>query len=104
MANNTPPVVPPFVPDATYLAFGQPQPQRIYVSTQDDWWDMIAIRVYGRVRGFEHLMYRLLEANYSLREVASFPGGVAVVVPPIDVVTEIPLVPWKAATAIPPTT
>jgi phage tail protein X len=93
--------VPPFVPDATYISLGQPKSPRIYVSTQGDWWDLIAIRVYGRVRGNEHLMFRLLEANYALREVCNFPAGVAVIVPDVPIVNEIPLVPWKAATAIP---
>jgi hypothetical protein len=59
---------------------------------------LIAIRVYGRMRGNEHLMYRLLEANYALRDVAEFPAGIPVVVPEIDLDTEISLVPWKKAT------
>jgi phage tail protein X len=71
------------------------------VSIQDDWWDMIAIRVYGFKRGNEHLMYRLLEANYPLREIARFPAGIAVTVPEVQIETEIPLVPWKIATLIP---
>lgn len=87
-----------FVADATWLALGQPQPQRIYISMQGDWWDMIAIRVYGAQRGNEHLMYRLLEANYPLREMAHFPAGIPVIVPTIEVQTEIPLVPWTTAT------
>jgi phage tail protein X len=83
---------------------GYPAPEkvgRIYVSTQGDWWDLIAMRVYGMKRGNEHLMYRLLEANYSLREVSNFPAGVPVIVPTVDVATEIPLVPWTSATFIP---
>lgn len=87
-----------FVADATWTALGLPQPQRIYISIQGDWWDMIAIRVYGAQRGNEHLMYRLLEANYPLREISNFPAGIAVVVPTIEVKTEIPLVPWTTAT------
>jgi phage tail protein X len=77
-----------------------PPDARIYVSTQDDWWDLIAIRVYGAQRGNEHLMYRLLEANYHLVNVARFPAGLAVVVPDIPVKTTIPLVPWKSAVII----
>ena len=73
---------------------------RIYVSTQGDWWDLIAIRVYGAKRGNEHLMYRLLEENYPLRDVAQFPAGLPVIIPEVDVSTEIPLVPWKSATRI----
>ena len=77
-----------------------PAGSRIYVSTQGDWWDMIALRVYGRKRGNEHLMFRLLEANYPLREVSNFPAGIPVVVPTVDLATEIPLVPWKSASRI----
>jgi phage tail protein X len=76
---------------------------RIYVSIQGDVWDMIAIRCYGRQRGNEHLMYRLLEENYYLKEVVIFPAGIAVNVPAADVTTTIPLVPWKSATRIPAT-
>ena len=72
--------------------------ERVYISTQGDWWDMIAMRVYGRKRGNEHLMFRLLEANYPLREISNFPAGVPVIVPEVDIATEIPLVPWKNAT------
>ena len=71
---------------------------RIYVSQQGDWWDVIAMRAYGMKRGNEHLMYRLIEANYTLREVSSFPAGLAVIVPEVAVDTVIPLVPWKNAT------
>lgn len=97
----SPPVVPPFQPDAYYLGLANPQPQRIYISTQGDWWDLIAFRVYGMQRGTEHLMYRLLEANYALKDLAEFPAGVAVVIPAIDVASEeIPLVPWKNTTVV----
>lgn len=87
--------------DAYWRALGTPKPQRIYISTQGDWWDMIAMNVYGRRRGNEHLMFRLIEANYHLREVSHFPAGIAVVVPEVDVVTTIPLVPWKNAVVTP---
>jgi len=70
---------------------------RVYVSVQDDWWDTIAMRVYGMQRGNEHLMYRLIEANYPLRDISHFPAGVAVQVPEVNVATEIPLVPWKVS-------
>jgi hypothetical protein len=69
----------------------------IYVSVQGDWWDTIAVKVYGMKRGNENLMYRLLEANYVLRTISHFPAGVTVIVPQIDAATEIPLVPWKKA-------
>lgn len=89
------------VRDAIWVALGKPKVNRIYVSTQGDWWDMIAIRVYGRKRGNEHLMFRLLEENYELRNVANFPAGIPVIVPDDDIDTIIPLVPWKNATRIP---
>jgi phage tail protein X len=88
------------VRDAIWLALGKPKPNRIIISTQGDWWDTIAIRAYGRKRGNEHLMYRLLEENYPLREMAQFPAGIPVIVPEINVATSIPLVPWTSATFI----
>lgn len=74
---------------------------RIYISTQGDMWDMIAIRVYGAQRGNEHLMYRLLEENYALRNQCIFPAGLAVNVPDVDLSVTVPLVPWTAATFTP---
>lgn len=94
---NEPPTPSTPTPTSTTIAKGT----RVYVSTQGDFWDVIAIRVYGRRRGNEHLMYRLLEENYPLREVVQFPAGVAVIVPEVDVATEIPLVPWKSAASLP---
>lgn len=73
----------------------------VYISTQGDAWDMIALRVYGLKRGNEHLMYRLLEANYPLRNISIFSAGTAVIVPDTEIETEIPLVPWKSATIVP---
>jgi phage tail protein X len=73
---------------------------RIYVSIQDDRWDMISLRVYGGKRGDDHLMHRLIEANYPLREISVFPAGIAVVVPPVATRTDIPLVPWKKASVL----
>jgi phage tail protein X len=70
---------------------------RIYVSVQGDWWDLISLRVYGMRRGDDHLMHKLIEANYPLRDMSQFPGGIAVIVPEVPVKTEIPLVPWKRA-------
>jgi phage tail protein X len=89
--------------DAYWFALGKPKTQRVYISTQGDWWDMIAMNVYGKKRGNEHLMFRLIEANYHLRDISHFPAGIAVVVPQVDVVTTIPLVPWKNAVVTPPT-
>jgi phage tail protein X len=59
------------------------------------------MRVYGPKRGNERLMYRLLEANYALREISNFPAGVPVNVPDVQAETVIPLVPWTSATFIP---
>lgn len=72
-------------------------PKRVYVSTQGDWWDLISLRCYGMRRHDDHLMHRLIEANYPLRHVCKFPAGLAVVVPEIQTKTEIALVPWKKA-------
>jgi phage tail protein X len=75
---------------------------RVYISTQGDWWDVIALRVYGMKRGDDHLMHKLIEANYALRTVANFPAGLSVVVPPLETKTEIPLVPWKVTSVVTP--
>jgi phage tail protein X len=88
---------PPAAPTHTIDTKGK----RIYVSTQGDVWDVIAIKVYGFKRGNESLMYRLIEENYYLRNVSVFPAGLAVIVPEVAVATEIPLVPWKSATLLP---
>jgi phage tail protein X len=77
-----------------------PAGAHIYVSTQGDWWDLISLRCYGMKRGDDHLMHKLLEANYYLRNVSKFPAGVPVIVPDQPVRTEIPLVPWKRANVI----
>lgn len=73
---------------------------RIYISTQGDYFDMISLRCYGMRRYDDHLMHKLIEANYPLRHVSRFPGGIAVVVPDMPIKTVIPLVPWKRATQI----
>lgn len=96
-----PPPAPAPTPQQPASHFAVPIDARIYVSMQGDWWDTIAMRVYGFVRGNEHLMYRLIESNYPLREVSIFPAGVAVIVPEIKIETDIPLVPWKKATLTP---
>jgi phage tail protein X len=74
-----------------------PPPSRVYVTTQGDWWDLISLRCYGMKRGDDHLMHKLIEANYDLKDVSHFPAGIVVTVPPMPVKTEIPLVPWKKA-------
>jgi phage tail protein X len=96
MNGDPPQVIPPGYPAPA------PPPARVYYSTQGDWWDLISLKVYGMKRGDDHLMHKLIEANYDLREVANFPGGVAVIVPAVPMKTVIPLVPWKSATQISP--
>lgn len=80
-----------------YPAPEQP-PTRVYTSVQGDWWDLIALRVYGGRRGDDHLMHKLIEANYELRNVALFPAGLTVYVPDLPKKTEVALVPWKKVT------
>jgi phage tail protein X len=76
---------------------------KTYITVQDDWWDTIAMRVYGFKRGNEHLMYVLLNANPTLINFASFSAGVAVNVPDVSTITDvqIPLVPWRNSTISP---
>lgn len=103
------PLLPPQPPDITTPppditpppADTVPLGAHVYISMQGDVWDMIAMRVYGLKRGNEHLMYRLLEANYPLRYVSIFSGGMSVIVPDAQIETEIPLVPWKSTTLVP---
>jgi phage tail protein X len=106
--NGKPPLPPIITPPPVPIFTTPPPPQnvlplgaRVYVSTQGDAWDMIAMRVYGLKRGNEHLMYRLLEHNYPLRDISIFSAGIAVLVPDIQNETEIPLVPWKVTTVVP---
>ncbi len=94
---TSPPIGTP--PESTTSAT-MPLGARVYVSVQGDFWDTIAMRVYGMKRGNEHLMFRLIEANYHLRNLSLFPAGVGVIVPAVEVATEIPLVPWKSATIV----
>ena len=79
-----------------------PTGAHIYISVQDDWWDLIALKVYGMRRGDEFYMHKLIEANYYLKDVCHFPGGVAVIIPDLPVKTSIPLVPWKKASIVTP--
>lgn len=72
-------------------------PTRTYVSTQGDMWDLISLRVYGMRRRDDHLMHKLIEANYPMRNVSSFPAGLTVTVPEVITKRTIPLVPWKKA-------
>jgi phage tail protein X len=71
-----------------------------YISVQGDWWDLIALKVYGMQRGDDHLMHKLLEANPALHDYCQLPAGLAVSVPALPVKTTIVLVPWKSASVI----
>jgi len=51
-------------------------------------------------RGDDHLMHKLIEANYYLKDVSHFPAGIAVTVPDVPTRTVIPLVPWKTASVV----
>jgi phage tail protein X len=86
---------------ATRLPIPEPSYPRQYISIQGDWWDLIALKLYGMRRGDDHLMHKLIEANYQIREISHFPGGVVVNVPDVPVKTSISLVPWKKAEVIP---
>jgi len=55
-------------------------------------------------RGDDHLMHKLIEANYEIKHICKFPAGIPVIVPDITVKTSIPLVPWKRASLITPGT
>ena len=65
-----------------------------YTTTQDDTWDSIAFRLWGR----EHLMNMLLQANPDFADILVFPAGVVLAVPDVDLtatinpVSELP--PW----------
>jgi len=98
----------PLPPGATQPPSGAttypPQPvppgASLYNSVQGDWWDMISFKVYGMKRGDELYMHKLIEANYDLRDICNFPAGLQVIVPPLPVKTEIPLVPWTSASIV----
>ena len=75
---------------------------KVYVSVQVDYWDLISLKMYGMRRGDDHYMHKLIEANYAIRDLVEFPGGVAVIVPELPVKTSIPLVPWKSASIVSP--
>jgi len=73
---------------------------KIYVSVQGDFWDLISLKVYGMKRGDDHHGDILMEANYPIKDIHEFPAGVAVFVPELPVITDIPLVPWKSASIV----
>jgi phage tail protein X len=68
--------------------------QRIYRTQSGDWWDLIALRVYGQRIGQEYLMHHLIEANYQYRYVWRFAAGVELVIPELPPRERKPIVPW----------
>jgi phage tail protein X len=93
-------VAEPILIGAERLPIPEPHPKRVYISIQGDWWDLIALKCYGMRRGDDHLMHKLIEANYALRDLSHFPAGIPVYVPDVPVKTSIPLVPWKRASIV----
>lgn len=91
---------PPSLTTASAAEAAIAQHPRVYVSTQGDVWDVIAMRVYGVKRGNERLMFKLIEANYHLRDISVFPAGIGVAVPEVEVALDVPLVPWKKASIL----
>ncbi len=68
--------------------------QRIYPTQSGDWWDLVAIRVYGMRRGQEYLMQEIISANYAHRNTWRFSAGVELVIPELPEREAKPLVPW----------
>jgi phage tail protein X len=73
--------------------------QRKYRTQSGEWWDLIALRVYGMKKGREHLMETLLAANPAHRFTWRFNAGVELIIPPMPEreITK-PLVPWTTVT------
>jgi hypothetical protein len=70
---------------------------RSYITTQGDYFDVIALKMYGMRRGRELLCNRLMEADWALRNVMIFSAGIKLRIPDVDPVEEVQLVPWKRA-------
>ncbi|MCL2201267.1 MAG: tail protein X [Oscillospiraceae bacterium] len=66
----------------------------IYVTSQGDMWDKIALEVYGS----EHLMHILIDANPKYRKVLVFSANCELNIPelPRQRVNNIPL-PWRGS-------
>ena len=63
------------------------------ITKHGETWDMVSYRVYGD----EHHVWRLVDANRSLRAVRIFSAGVRLNVPalPEEAVSKSSLPPWK---------
>lgn len=72
---------------------------KTWVTNQSDFWDMLALKAYNAERG-QHLMHKLIEANFWARKIAQFSGGLSVSIPAQQPVREVSLVPWKTVTTL----
>lgn len=70
---------------------------RTYTTSQGDWYDSIALKVYSD----EHLMHELIEANYDYRNVKQFSADIVLTCPELPSKKKPPLVPWQALPAAP---
>ena len=68
------------------------QNQNLYVTTQGDTWDSIALRLLGS----ELLMWMLVDANPVYRGVAEFPANVELVVPDVEKAAAVSFPSWWA--------
>jgi hypothetical protein len=75
--------------------------EKTYVTQSGDWWDLVALRVYGGRVGDEMVMDLLVSANYSHRNTWRFFAGTVLVVPPRPEIPRTPIVPWTTVEDIP---
>jgi phage tail protein X len=66
-------------------------PNKVYITTQGDTWDIISLKVYGS----ERYMTNLIESNPDHRETVFFSANVRLVVPEISTSTPGKLPPWR---------
>jgi phage tail protein X len=68
--------------------------QRTYTTSQGDAWDEVSKWAYGS----ELYMHEIMAANPEYRDYVTFPGGIVLTVPDVDV-RQFPTVtpPWKRA-------
>lgn len=67
---------------------------RTYRTQSGDYWDQIAMRVYGKRRGNEYLLHHLIQANYPYRNIWRFQAGVILDIPEQAAREQTPIVPW----------
>ena len=68
------------------------QNQNLYVTTQGDTWDSIALRLLGS----ELLMWMFVDANPDYRGVMEFPANVELVVPNVEKAEGVSFPSWWA--------